>query len=171
MYGAAEPVFATRREGGCVHVGPVDELVEEALRGEAGEEGTAHKGTRVMMMVVMMESWVMMVMGKVEHILEGIPVVGIVDTSSAEEGAEDLEGVHRVEGEVPLEAGSPPLSVVVRRRAGVQAVLSVSVEGGPLVGVAQHLVGLRDLLELLLRVVGLVFIRMELQRVKCNWGK
>ena len=45
----------------------------------------------------------------------------------------------------------------------MKSVFSISVVGHPLVSVAQDLVGLGDLLESLLRVVGLVLVGVELQ--------
>ncbi len=95
---------------------------------------------------------------------------------SAEERPEDLERVHRVEGEGPVEARrrsrspgglaavGPASPAAAAAAAGPQPVLAVAVVGAPLVLVTEHLVCLRDLLEPLLRVVGLVLVRVELER-------
>ncbi len=89
------------------------------------------------------------------HVPEGV--------AAAEEGPEHLKGVHGVEGEVPVETGGGGRLLPPPPAGSMQPVLSVPVEGRPLVGIAEHLVRLCDLLEPFLSVRGLVLVRVELQ--------
>jgi hypothetical protein len=103
---------------------------------------------------------VVMVMVEAEQIVEGISRMTewIVP---AEEGAENLEWIHRVETEVTLERRPPPGSGAARG-GRTESVLAVSVVCSALVRVTQNLVSLGNLFEAILGVVGLVLVRMIL---------
>lgn len=136
--------------------------------GEPEHGATRHEGT----VVVMVEA-------RGEEIVERVVEMVTVEARSSEEvmmtaervvtpeeGPEDLERVHWVERVMAVEGGSVVTSGAPSGTvpAVAEAVLSVPVVGGLFVGVAQDLVGLGDLLELFLRVVGLVLVRVELER-------
>ena len=82
---------------------------------------------------------------------------------TSKERAENFERVHRVEGEVSVESGLCLLLrlLLLSPAARVESVLSVAVVVESFFLVAEHFVGLCNLFETLLSVVGLVLVRVK----------
>ena len=170
-------------------VGSVEEVVENVPgRRRPTPRGAVVSGSAERVMSVEPEHWrrhertvvVMVMEARGEEIMERVVHVMTVESGTpeevvvpgkrvvtAEEGAEDLERVHGMEGGMAVEGGRVVTGGGGSSRAPAavpEAVLAEPIVGGLLVGVAEDLVGLGDFLELLLGVVGLVLVRVKLER-------
>ena len=145
--------------------GSVEDLVEETSSSSGSEmSGTMKVEERARHEWLVDVSGVLEVAGK--EILEGItPVVHCERVVAAEEGPEHFERVHRVEREVPVEAAALLMLPCGRGSSWVESVLAVLVVGAAFLVVTEDFVSLGDLLEPLLSVVGLVLVRVVLERL------